>query len=93
MLSSAKLQIYVFSIKREKSLINMGDDGRSISRNVAHLNILAHDVINLLYSDTEQTSKNIFTYIKPDDGRSISRKVAHLNILVHDVINLLYYEY
>ena len=25
------------------------DDGRSISRNVALLNILAHDVINLLY--------------------------------------------
>ena len=25
------------------------DDGRSISRNVAHLNILVHDVINLLY--------------------------------------------
>ena len=24
-------------------------DGRSISRNVAHLNILVHDVINLLY--------------------------------------------
>ena len=25
------------------------DDGRSISRNVAHLNILVHDMINLLY--------------------------------------------
>ena len=25
------------------------DDGRSISRNVASLNILVHDVINLLY--------------------------------------------
>ena len=48
--------------------------------------------------NTEQRSKNIFTYIKthygetkrPDDGRSISQNVAHLNILVHDVINLLY---
>ena len=27
----------------------MLDDGRSISQNVAHLNILAHDMINLLY--------------------------------------------
>ena len=27
----------------------LSDDGRSISRNVPHLNILAHDVINLLY--------------------------------------------
>ena len=27
------------------------DDGRSISRNVASLNILVHDVINLLYND------------------------------------------
>ena len=25
------------------------DDGRSISRNIAHLNILVHDVINLSY--------------------------------------------
>ena len=25
------------------------DDGRSISGNVAHLNILVHDMINLLY--------------------------------------------
>ena len=47
--------------------------------------------------NTEQTSKNIFTYIKiykwPDDGRSISQNVASLNILVHNVINLLYYEH
>ena len=26
-----------------------GEDGRSISRNVAHLNILVHDMINLLH--------------------------------------------
>ena len=30
----------------------MPDDGRSISRNVASLNILVHDVINLLYYNT-----------------------------------------
>ena len=29
----------------------MPDDGRSISRNVAHLNILVHDVINLAQHD------------------------------------------
>ena len=29
----------------------MPDNGRSISRNVAHLNILAHDVINLSQHD------------------------------------------
>ena len=39
------------------------DDGRGISQNIAYLNILFHDVINLLYMNTEQTSKNIFTYI------------------------------
>ena len=33
------------------------DDGRSISRNVAHLNILVHDVTNLLYYEYW-----IFTY-------------------------------
>ena len=39
------------------------NDGRSISRNVASLNILVHDVINLFYCimNTEQTSKNIIT--------------------------------
>ena len=31
------------------NLSNRSDDGRSISRNVAHLNILVHDMINLLY--------------------------------------------
>ena len=34
---------------REILLPSSGDDGRSISRNVASLNILVHDVINLLY--------------------------------------------
>ena len=34
--------------KLEKTKI-WPDDGRSISRNVASLNILVHDVINLLY--------------------------------------------
>ena len=31
------------------------DDGRSISRNVAYLNILVHDMINLLYYKADQT--------------------------------------
>ena len=31
----------------------MPDDGRSISRNVAYLNILVHDVINLLCYETK----------------------------------------
>ena len=37
-------------------------DGRSISRNVASLNILAHGVINLLIN-IEVTYENTFTYI------------------------------
>ena len=36
----------------------MPDDGRSISRNVASLNILVHDVINLLY----YTGGNLLDY-------------------------------
>ena len=35
------------------------DDGRSISRNVAHLNILVHDMINLLYYKENQHCKSI----------------------------------
>ena len=34
----------------------MPDDERSISRNEAHLNILVHDVINLLYCHTKEYS-------------------------------------
>ena len=52
--------------------------------------------------NTEQTSKNIFMYIKthygdhftlPDDGRSISWNIAHLNILVHDSNNPIFYPF
>ena len=40
----------------------MPDDGRSISRNVAHLNILAHDMINLLYYEY-WTGKQKYLYV------------------------------
>ena len=37
-------------VSRDTSPIRENDDGRSISRNVAHLNILVNDMINLLYN-------------------------------------------
>ena len=37
-------------------------DGRSISRNVAHLNILVHDMINLLYYEY-WTDKQKYLYV------------------------------
>ena len=37
-----------FSLRCHHNKI-LPDDGRSISRNVAHLNLLVHDMINLLY--------------------------------------------
>ena len=40
----------------------MPDDGRSISRNVAHLNILVHDMINLLYYEY-WTDKQKYLYV------------------------------
>ena len=36
-------------LPKDLQLKSKPDDGRSISRNVASLNILVHDVINLLY--------------------------------------------
>ena len=39
------------------------NDARSISRNVAHLNILVHDVINLLYYEY-RTDKQKYFYVK-----------------------------
>ena len=44
----------------------MGDDGRSISRNVASLNILVHDVINLLYYK-HRTDKRKYFYVISSD--------------------------
>ena len=41
----------------------MPDDGRSISRNVASLNILVHDVINLLHYE-HWTDKRKYFYAK-----------------------------
>ena len=41
----------------------MPNDGRSISQNVAHWNILVHDVINLLYYEY-WTDKQKYFYIK-----------------------------
>ena len=38
------------------------DDGRSISRNIAHLNILVHDMINLLYYEY-WTDKQKYLYV------------------------------
>ena len=38
------------------------DDGRSISQNVAHLNILVHDLINLLHYEY-WTDKQKYFYI------------------------------
>ena len=40
----------------------MPDDGRSISRNVASLNILVHDMINLLYYE-HWTVKRKYFYV------------------------------
>ena len=40
----------------------MPNDGRSISRNVAHLNILVHDMINLLYYEY-WTDKQKYLYV------------------------------
>ena len=47
---------------REILLASSGDDGRSISQNVAHLNILVHDVINLLYYEY-WTDKQKYFYV------------------------------
>ena len=37
------------------------DDGRSISRNVASLNLLIHDTINLLYEQRTEKKKKLRT--------------------------------
>ena len=39
------------------------DDGRSISRNVAHLNILVHDLTNLLYYEYSTDKQKYFSIL------------------------------
>ena len=49
-------------ISRNTSPIIGSDDGRSISQNVAHLNIIVHDMINLLYYEY-WTDKQKYLYV------------------------------
>ena len=51
---------------REILLPSLPEDGRSISQNVASLNILVHDVINLLYYNTPITLVKEIILIPPD---------------------------
>ena len=48
--SSTRAEIYIQAGERT-AITTLLDDGRSISRNVAHLNTLVHDLINLLYCE------------------------------------------
>ena len=56
------MEFFIMKFFDEVSRDAWVDDGRSISRNVALLNILVHDVITYYFMKTEQTSKNIFMY-------------------------------
>ena len=56
------MEFFIMKFFDEVSRDAWVDDGRSISRNVALLNILVHDVITYCFMKTEQTSKNIFMY-------------------------------
>ena len=46
---SCDKQVCLSELRFERYFSHPSDDGRSISRNVAQLNILVHDMINLLY--------------------------------------------
>ena len=60
-----KMQTLTETIKLtdKKKLHNVTVDGRSISRNVAHLNILVRDVIKLLYYEY-WTEKQKYFYVE-----------------------------
>ena len=59
--SSTTAQIYMQGYERT-AITTLPDDGRSMSQTDAHLNILVHDVINLLYYEYwTDKKKYIFT--------------------------------
>ena len=45
------VKVGIFTLNMRNIIIYIADDGRSICRNVAHLNILVHDMVNLLYDE------------------------------------------
>ena len=59
----------------------MPDDGRSISRNAAHLNMLVHDLINLLYYEC-WTDKQKYFYVYRNVWNSRSSLERYCSILV-----------
>ena len=62
----------------------MPDDGRSISRNVASLNILVHDVINLLYID-----KACFVHDAAySDSKDLTKRTVADNILKNKAFDI-----
>ena len=68
----------------EATLFNWPDDGRSISRNVASVNMFFHSMINLLYLTTVMTVlkvclRKLRKFIKPS-GRQIRPHVCSVQI-------------
>ena len=47
-LTQIQVQVNIFSLNMRDIIVTFLDDGRSISRNFASLNMLAHDLVNLL---------------------------------------------
>ena len=62
--SSTTAEIYMQAYERT-AITRLPNDGRSISRNVAHLKILLHDAINLLYYEC-WTDKQKYIYQQTD---------------------------
>ena len=58
---------------------HLPDDGRSISRNVAHLNILVHDMINLLYKLVNADLKHLVNWL---NANKISLNVKKTEMVI-----------
>ena len=56
------------------------DDGRSISRNVAELNLLVYDVINFLFYENWTDKQKYFTYIKMHYGETIRPMMGEVSL-------------
>ena len=68
-------------------------DGRSLSQNVAQLNILLHDVKTYCIINSEQRSKNIFTCIKTHYGETILAKIRKLEKTMISYTNHLQFSF
>ena len=76
-----QFQVRIFPLTTRDIIIYAADDGRSISRNVASINTLVHEVMNLMYYK-HWTDKRKYFYVNKSSTIAVACFVTILNTLL-----------